>query len=199
MNFIKKIPIWILNFLYPSKIYNAENMPDGGAVILCNHFSAFDFIYPMKACKENIAILGKKELFKNKLFAKILKGYGVIPVDRENIDITTIISALKALKTGKKLAIFPEGTRNKTGTNELQSLKVGASIFAIKSKKKIVPMMLLNKPKLFLKTKIIVGTPFELSKFYDLKLNEQVLSEINDIIAQKMKEQYEILVDKISK
>lgn len=199
MNFIKKIPIWVLNFLYPSKIYNAENMPSGGAVILCNHFSAFDFIYPMKASKEDVVILGKKEIFNNKLFGKILKSYNVIPVDRENVEVNTIISALKALKRGRKLVIFPEGTRNKTGSNELQVLKGGASIFAIKAKKKVVPMMLLNKPKLFIKTKIIVGEPFELTEFYDLKLNEEIIEKTNNIISEKMKEQYEILLTKISK
>lgn len=199
MNFIKKIPIWVLNFLYPSKIYNLGNMPDGGAVVLCNHFSAIDFIYPMKACKEDVAILGKKELFNNKILAKAFNAYGVIPVDRDNIDIKTMFSALKTLKCGKKLVIFPEGTRNKTGTSELQPLKGGASIFAIKSKSKIVPIMLLNKPKLFVKTKVIVGEPFELSMFYDIKLNEELLNQINHIITQKMKEQYEVLVDKTSK
>ena len=174
-------------------------MPDGGAVVLCNHFSAIDFIYPMKVCKEDVSILGKKELFKSKVFGKILSSYNVIPVDRDGIDIKTMLTSLKTLKNGGKLVIFPEGTRNKTGTNQLQPLKVGASIFAIKSKTKVVPIMLLNKPKLFIKTKVIVGEAFELSKFYEAKLSEELLNQSNDVITQKMKEQYEILVNKISK
>ncbi len=199
MNFIKKIPIKILNFLFPSKIYGTENLPTGGAVIVCNHFSALDFLFAMKACREDIYILGKKELFKNKFLNAAFKSYNVIPVDRNNVEMTTLLSVLRLLKNGKKVLIFPEGTRNKTGSNNLQPIKGGASIFAVKSKCKIVPMMSLKKLKPFRKTRVIVGKPFELDAFYDIKLDEQQLKRINEIISLKMTEQQQILQGLVNK
>ena len=199
MNFIKKIPIYVLNFLFPSKIFGKENLPNGSAIIVCNHFTAFDFILALKSCHEDIYILGKKELFNNKLFAKILKSYKVIPVDRNNTDINTLLTVLRLLKHGKKVLIFPEGTRNKTGSTELQPIKGGASIFAIKSKSKIVPMMTQNKLKLFRKTKVMIGKPFELDEFYNTKLDEQSLEKINAILTTKMKEQQLLLTDMVKK
>ena len=97
---------------------------------------------------------------------------------------------LKCLKNNEKVAIFPEGTRNKTKTNDLQEIKGGAGVFAVKAKCCVVPMMMLKKPKLFCKTKVIVGEPFELSEFYDLKLASEVIKSIDDKITCKMNEQY---------
>ncbi len=199
MNFVKKIPIKVLNFLFPSKIYGAENIPSGGAVIVCNHFTAFDFLFAMKACREDIYILGKKELFKNRILAKAFKSYNVIPVDRSNVDVNTLLSVLRLLKQGKKLLIFPEGTRNKTGSNKLQPIKGGASIFAVKAKCKIVPMMSLNKLKLFRKTKVMIGNPFEVNEFYNKKLDENSIEEINRIITLKMNEQQIALKNLLNK
>ena len=70
MNFFKKIPISILNLLYPCKIYGKENMPKDGAVLVCNHFSALDFLFIMRASNTDLHILAKNELFKNKLLGK---------------------------------------------------------------------------------------------------------------------------------
>ncbi len=193
MNFFQKIPIGILNFLYPSKIYGLENMPTDGAVLVCNHFSALDFLFIMKTCREDIHILAKKELFKNKALGKAFSAYGAIPIDRDCPDIKSLLIILRLLKDNKKVAIFPEGTRNKTKTNDLQRIKGGAGIFAVKAKCQVVPVMMLKKAKMFKKTSLIIGKPFDLSEFYGKKLDEQVVAEMGIKIRDKMKEQYEVL------
>ncbi len=199
MNFFKKIPLWLANALYPIKVYNKENLPKDGAVCVSNHFSIIDSAYIRSLFDDDVYFLGKKEVFENKFAGWILRAYGGIPINRENPDIKSLFTATKAVKDGFKLVVFPEGTRNKTGTNELQSIKGGSAVFAVKAKRPIVPMMILKKARLFRKNAIIVGEPFYLEEYYTKKLTPEVVDEMDEIVRQKMIEQQKILFELTAK
>ena len=166
MKFWHKIPIFFWSIFYPGKIYGKENIPEGGAVLICNHFRAIDCGFVAKAYPKDVYFLAKKELFEKKLLSKIIKSYGGIPIDREKPDLKSLMTAVNVLKQGHKLVIFPEGSRNKTGTDKLQELKGGTAVFAVKAKCPIVPMMFLKKSKIFRYTHLIIGKPFELTEYY---------------------------------
>jgi 1-acyl-sn-glycerol-3-phosphate acyltransferase len=168
-------------------------------VLVSNHFHVVDCGYIAKIYNKDVYFLAKKELFKNKLFGKILKSYGAIPVDRENPDMQTMLTSLRVLKDGHKLVVFAEGTRNKSGTNEIQPLKGGAMVFAVKSKSPIVPIVISRKPKIFRKTHIIVGEPFELEQYYGAKMTEETVNELESVVYGKMVELQSSLFQMISK
>lgn len=196
MTFFHKIPIFFFSLFYPLKVYGKENIPNGGAILICNHFRAIDCGFIVRADKkDNIKFLAKNELFKNKLFGKIVKSYGAIPIDRENPDMKSLLAAIRTIKDGNKLCIFPEGTRNKTGTNVLQDIKGGAEVFAVRAKCPIVPIMILKKSKIFRKTHMIIGMPFTLEDFYGKKLTEIDMENMSNIVREKMIEQQKILID----
>ena len=196
MTFFHKIPIFFFSLFYPLKVYAKENIPNGGAILICNHFRAIDCGFIVRADKkDNIKFLAKNELFKNKLFGKIVKSYGAIPIDRENPDMKSLLAAIRTIKDGNKLCIFPEGTRNKTGTNELQDIKGGAEVFAVRAKCPIVPIMILKKSKIFRKTHMFIGKPFTLEDFYGKKLTEIDMENMSNIVREKMIEQQKILID----
>ena len=177
------------------KVYGIENIPDGGAVFVCNHFRAIDCGFIARICDKNIKYLAKKEIFKNKLFTKVIRSYGGIPIDRDNPDMKSLLEAIKEIKKGHKLCIFPEGKRNVSGTNQLQEIKGGSVIFSVKAKCPIVPIMMLRKARIFRRTKIIIGKPFELDEFYGKKLTEQEIADMAKIVREKMIEQQEILIN----
>ena len=110
-----------------------------------------------------------------------------IPIQRGKLDLTATKSALKVLKQGKGLVIFPEGTRNKTDKT-LGSIKAGAAMFAIKSQSPIVPIWIKKKPKLFRCNVLQYGKPFILEEFYDKKLNAETLEKASKIIETKLLE-----------
>lgn len=200
-----KLKLWqktlltIANFLYPCKFYTKENLPEGNAVIVCNHFSVIDCVHMLNISKERPYFLGKKEAFKNKFLAKLFTSYGGVPIDRNKPDMKAMLSIMKLLKAGEKVVIYPEGTRNKTGTNELQEIKGGAGVFAVRAKCPIVPVMMLNKPRFFRKTKLIVGKPFYLEEFYDKKIIDEEVEAIDNIVREKMLEQQRILFEMVKK
>lgn len=186
MNFFQKIPLAIANALYPYKFYGRENIPKGKAIFSSNHFSIIDCVHYLNLTKESTYFLSKKEVLQKKFVGKLLASYGAIPIDRSNPSIKEMLTALKVLKNDSKLVIFAEGTRNKTGTTELQPLKSGTALFAVKAKCPIVPVMMLNKPRMFRKTKIIIGEPFTFEEFYSKKLEDSDYDEMTKILREKM-------------
>lgn len=176
---------FLFSLIFPSKVYQRENFPRGKALIVANHYSAFDPAFMYKFTKRDLFFLCKKEAMEKKLPRKLLAEAGAIAIDRETNDMRAMMNAIKVLKEGKKLVVFPEGTRNRTG-DELQELKGGAGVFAVKTKSPVVPVMFLKKPKAFRRTYYIVGEPFELSEFYDKKLVKEDYDKIDAVIREKM-------------
>ena len=117
-----------------------------------------------------------------------MKGLGCIKIDRQGNDIAAIKESLNILKKGKKLVIFPEGTRTNNENNELGQMKQGVAMFAIKAKVPVVPMYILNKPKVFRRNKVFIGQPFTLEEFYGKKLTGEELEAATAKVADKINE-----------
>ncbi len=176
---------FLFSLIFPSKAYCKENFPKEKALIVANHYTATDPAFFYRFAKRDLFFLCKKEAFKNKIASAFLTEAGAIPIDRDANDLRALMNAMKVLKEGKRLVIFPEGTRNRTG-EELQELKSGAGLLAVKMKVPIVPVMFYNRAKIFRRTYLIVGEPFELSEFYDRKLQKDDFTKIDAIIREKM-------------
>ena len=193
MNFLHRIPLKIFNLFYPLKVVGKENIPEGKAILCSNHFSLLDCGYVSIPYNKDIKFLAKKEIFKNKLFGALVKSFGAFPIDREKPELSTIMAVIKWLKEGHKLAIFPEGTRNKSGTNEIQEIKDGTMIFSLKSRAPIVPIIIHHKARFLRRNYMIIGKPFELDEFYGKKLTDEDVKRTNEILREKMEEQQALL------
>jgi len=186
--------------VFPTKVVNVENMEkvDGRAVVICNHYSSFDSIIPYFVLfKKEAHILAKYELYQNRIAGWFLQKMGAIPVKRGEADIESVKQVLTVLKNNKKLMIYPEGTRNKEGTQEMGDFKTGTARFAIKTKAPIVPMMYYGTPKMFKKNWLYVGQPFSLDKFYKAKSPEEY-QEATEIIRANMDKTRKLLNDYVA-
>ncbi len=175
-------------FFFPTKFVNKKAIPKGACIIASNHTSNMDAINLAVHTWEKKYYLAKKELFKNKLVGFFAKKFGGIPIDRSGNDVNAIKNSLKVLKNGKKLVIFPEGTRNNNENMEMGEMKQGVATFAIKAKVPIVPMFVAKKPKFWKRNRVVVGTPFTLDQFYGRKLTSEEMDEATKIVAKKMEE-----------
>ncbi len=185
--------------LFPSKVYGKKNLPKGGCIIASNHTSNLDAIMLALNTWEKKRYLAKKELFERKISNLFYTGLGCIKIDRSKSDVSAIKTCLKILKDGKKLVIFPEGTRVNNENMQLGEVKHGVAMFACKAKVPIVPMFVSRKPKLFRKTKIYIGQPFELNEFYDKKLPQEELDKASLIVEDKMNELRENVLNSLTK
>ena len=177
-----------LRFFFPTKFVGKKNIPEGACIIAGNHTSNMDVVNLAVHTWEKKYYLAKKELFKNKFVSFFIKKWGAISIDRQGNDIGAFKESLKVLKNGKKLVIFPEGTRNNNENMELGEVKQGVAMFAIKAKVPVVPMFTVKKPKIFRRNRVYIGQPFELSEFYGRKLSAEELSEATEIVEKKINE-----------
>ena len=175
---------------YKYEVIGAENIPDEGNIILAaNHKSNLDPIFVAAAVKNRkIATIGKKELFNNKILAKILDKLFVIPIDRDNPGISTIKTILKKLKEGYAVGIFPEGTRVKG--NGFGEAKAGLALFAVKGKAKVVPVSIISNYKLFNKVTIYIDKPISFEEYYRTKLSTEEYERLSGDVLEVIKDNY---------
>ena len=115
------------------KVEGTENIPkDGPLVIASNHLSLLDPPVLGTAATRKVHFMAKEELFVPVL-GTIYKILGAFPVRRGGADRAAIKHGIDILESGQVLAIFPEGTRSKTG--ELGKAQPGALMMASKAKK----------------------------------------------------------------
>ncbi len=178
-----------LRILYPLKVVGKKNLPKKKkAILACNHTSNLDPVLIFSHIHRQPRILAKHTLFKNKFFGAILKNWGAIPVNRQDVGVSTIKTVLKVLKEDKWLVVFPEGTRGHTDEDEQMALKNGVALFALKSGAPIIPMWYVKKPRIFRFNKLLIGKPIDLTEFEGQKPTKEVLAKIGEIVSSKMLE-----------
>lgn len=185
---IRAIVFFPLLIFFPTRFINKKKIPKGKAILLSNHTSNLDPVLLVYKTTRRYRGLAKKELFKNKFLGWFFKKLGMIPVDRENTDLNAIKECIKILKDDKPLLIFPEGTRNKTGTTEFQEIKNGAAMLAIKANAPIIPVYIQKKPRFLVFNRIVYGEPFYLDEFTGKRLDAETLAQAGEVISQKLKE-----------
>lgn len=115
MYVVAKILVWVLTHCwFFLKKEGRENIPaEGPAILVCNHIHLMDVACIIAMTKRQVRFMAKKELFDNKLIGWFLTKIGTFPISRGDADISGIRNALKVIKEGGLLCIFPEGTRNR--------------------------------------------------------------------------------------
>lgn len=119
------------------------------------------------ADRHQVHFMAKKELFSNKLGAWFFKSLGTFPVDRGKGDIAAVTAAGKILQENQTLVIFPEGTRNKERQWQLAEFKNGAALIALRNDAPILPVCIVEKPRLFHRTKVVIGEAICLADWMD--------------------------------
>ena len=183
------IVIAIFRVMHLVKIVGRENVPtDRGYMICANHSSLSDPIYVVTAVgiRPKVRFMAKKEIFKNKLLNSLFRYLGGFPVDRGGADVMAIKEALKTVRSGGRLAIFPQGTRQPRVNPRDTEVKTGISLIASRSGADVLPVCIKtrgDKTGFFKKTYVIIGKPIKNS---ELDLEHEKGSEGFSHVAQKI-------------
>ncbi len=184
-----KILIFIIR-IYDSIFYGFKKpdnsmVPKEEGIIVCsNHPGLKDPVYIAESMDRKLTFMSKKELFKNKLFAKLISSLGAFPVDRGSNDIAAIKTAIKLLKSGHALLMFPQGTRSKKEDNTPG--KQGAVRLSILTGAKIVPVGLSDNNRIFRKVHIKIGEPIDYSEYKKQKLTEEDYDKLTKELMDKI-------------
>lgn len=157
-----------------------ENIPAQGKIIVApNHKSDWD--PPVIGVAFNTRIvhyMAKEELFKNPVAAWVLRLFGTFPVRRGVVDRAAIRQAIRELKNGHPLGIFPEGTRiKKDGLGRFHS---GMASIALMTGTDILPVAVLGTRALPKKSgpfAVLIGKPVKVEKAKATDENIEALNE----------------------
>lgn len=129
-----------------------ENIPrDGGAILAMNHVAYLDFALIGTAAlpvKRYVRFMAKKEIFENKIAGPLMRGMHHISVDRSS-GSASFVAALRALKSGEIVGIFPEGTISVSF--ELKEFKSGAVRLAMGAGVPVVPAVIWGSQRIWTK------------------------------------------------
>ncbi len=158
------ISYYILNpfvrLLWPFRTYGKENKPAGAALVCANHQSNLDpaLLAAAFGTKTQMRFMGKKDLFTVPVLGKWMLEMGAFPIDRNEADITAIRTAMKYLKAGEYVMMFPEGTR--VSPEDSVAAKTGAVRIAGKLQVPILPVYIESTHKVFHFSRLYIGEPY---------------------------------------
>lgn len=128
-----------LRLVHRLQVQGTEHVPaQGPAVMAANHRSNWDVPIHVLASPRPILFIAKDGLFAGPLATGFWNVLGGFSVRRELADLRAIDRALGVLERGDLLGIYPEGRRNRTGSDMLPFLH-GAAWLALRSGAPIVP------------------------------------------------------------
>ena len=170
----------VLKTLMPVRYHNAERLQaEPPYVMIANHQHALDpAIMAAPVRKTQVVFLGKKELGKNKLIRWFLTKLHCILVDRHNTDMEAMRACMKALKMGKILAIFPEGTRHHEG--QMEHIENGTALIVMRSGVPVIPVYIDRKLAFFKRTNVYVGQPIEYADLRAEGINTETCERLNE-------------------
>ena len=129
-----------------------ENIPrKDGAILAINHIGYLDFALTGTAALpagRYVRFMAKKEIFDNKIAGPLMRGMHHINVDRSN-GSASFVTALRALKAGEIIGIFPEGTVSTSF--EIKELKSGAVRLAMGAGVPIIPTIVWGSQRVWTK------------------------------------------------
>lgn len=179
----------VADILHPVSVEGLERLPKSGALLCPNHASNWDPILVALKLPKNyrLHIMAKEELFRNPLLGWLLRKVGAFPVSRGNNDINTVRTAMQAIKDGDNLLIFPEGTVVRNGVGYIDGLpahaKAGVAMIGVRTGAALIPVFVDGEKKLFHRTRIIFGEPYEASYTGRRGTSEEMQKIADDVLA----------------
>lgn len=207
--------LYVIQRLYGGLIFHwrCNNGPcpipaEGGGLIIANHRSPVD---PMMVWtnhhlrgdatggSRNIRVAGfltASEFCDVAGMRWLVRTMRSIPVNRDGQDMAPTREALRRLKNGELVGLFPEGGIN-WGTR-LRSANPGVAFLALKSRVKVYPVFIHDAPQPVTgmvgpfirrsRVRVTYGEPIDLSEFHKKKTTPELLNEVTDLIMSRLAE-----------
>ncbi len=159
-------PFYRLLFWY--SVTGLENIPKtGGVIFSSNHISYLDPVLWIIVIRRRIRFMAKQELFKNPLLGWFLRRMDVFGVERGSGDMAAVKTAIRVVRNGEILGLYPEGTRSKDG--KPGRAKTGVALIAKAAKCDVVPAAVICRGKLrpFKRIRLVVGKPVSYQEIAD--------------------------------
>lgn len=184
-------------------IKGTEHVPrSGGAIMAINHIGYLDFAISGTAAlpaKRYVRYMAKKQIFDHKISGPLMRGMHHISVDRDS-GSASFVAALRALKAGEIVGIFPEATISKSF--EIKGLKSGAARLAIGAGVPVLPTIVWGSQRIWTKGRkrdfrrnkfpisIYVGEPLYFTREIEVERAEAQIKTALENLLRKVQSEY---------
>ncbi len=162
------------------------------AVYACNHLSYMDTPAVFASMPFQFRIVARHDLWKMPFIGWHLRRSGQVPVNVDNprASISSLGGAVRTLKSGMPLFIFPEGGRTESG--HPNTFLNGPTFMAIRAQVPIVPMALIGTHELLpihtaqfypVPITLAVGEPIETTG-YSMRQVDELTARLSDEICR---------------
>jgi 1-acyl-sn-glycerol-3-phosphate acyltransferase len=175
-------------------IQGLENIPDtGAAVLLSNHTSFMDSIILGTFPKRHIWFMAKNSEYRNPLMTWAMIKARSFPVRRYTVDVAAVRNAIRVVRQGHILGVYPEGER--CWDNSLLPLRFGAMRLALALGVPVIPVGISGAYELMprwedslakSKVRIRIGEPFELKHISGPRQTKKHVFEAREIVREKI-------------
>ncbi len=184
----------VSRLFFPLTVYGSENLPRTGSFIIAsNHVSNIDPMAIGISVPRRISYMAKDSLFRNFILRYVLLKIEAFPIKRETADIGALREAIRRLKSGSPLLIFPEGTRAQKDDfgQSIAKLHQGIGFLVVKSGVSVIPARIKDSDKVLPPgatffnrhpVAIVFGEPmvFNSSESYEAIVGS-IMGEINNL------------------
>jgi 1-acyl-sn-glycerol-3-phosphate acyltransferase len=196
-----------LRLLFRPRVSGLEHIPrTGGAILAANHVSFLDpLLLPLVVPRRRVMFLTKVKYIDKPILRWILAGAGVIPVDTDDPRAVSgsVAAAAEAVRSGRLVGIFPEGTRSPDG--RLHRGKTGVARIALETGAPVIPAGIIGTDLAFPRgaklprprsVRIVFGPPLQFevpatrarSASLGRTTTTQVMTAIRDLSGQQVAE-----------
>lgn len=190
--FFRALLYYIFRIFFRFEVYGSETVPKtGGVIIAANHVSYLDPPVLGLALKRKAVFIAKKELFTAPVLGCLIRRL-CIPVDREHPKPSTIKEALRRLRNGEVVVIFPEGGINLDGS--FKDAKRGIGLISYMSNVPVIPVFIKGTQKALpvgtwvprpAKIEVFFGNPLKSEGYEDEKeFQDRICKDIMDRIKE---------------
>lgn len=177
--------------MWKVRVFNRHHEPSAGSVLyLCNHQSYLDPPLMGLGLRRAMNYMARDDLFRFPVFRQLIVSFNAFPVRRASADTRALKEALRRLRRGEQLVMFPEATRTRDG--RVGRFLPGAAMLARRGADWIVPVAIEGAFACWPRTRwlprpgrivVIYGRPIAHDEIRDLEPAELVARVRERIVA----------------
>ena len=134
------------------RLVSYDGIPShGGFILASNHISHFDPPIITTLFPRRIDWIGMSDLFRGPILRGLFAGLNVIPIERNEADRVALRIAIKRLREGRVVGIFPEGGIRDGAASIINgaTMKQGVTLLSTLAEAPIIPCVILGSDRLY--------------------------------------------------
>jgi 1-acyl-sn-glycerol-3-phosphate acyltransferase len=170
----------------------------GPAILVANHPNHSDPCFLLATSPRPIHFLQTQEDYHIPVLWRIYRRFGLIPVRRDGRDVAGTRAALRDLKAGGVIGVFPEGQVTQCNGNGALRLKDGAALLALRARAPVIPAWIHGGPQRHgiltdwlipsRGVRVSFGSPIDLKALEDRPLTRELLREVSELFLRRIRE-----------